>query len=52
VSGEGIVVTIDLAVENDGGRSGGERFARHFKFFRIGRLKALTRENRERAIVR
>jgi hypothetical protein len=34
-----VIVAVDLAVEDDRGSSGGERFARHSEFFRIRRLK-------------
>jgi hypothetical protein len=42
------VVPVNLPVENDRRCAGGERFARHFQFFRRNWLKAFARENRGR----
>jgi hypothetical protein len=51
VRGTTVIVAINLAVEDDGRRSGSERFARHLQFFRRDRLKSFTGANRSGTIV-
>jgi hypothetical protein len=51
VRGESVIVPVDLAVKDDGGRARSERFARHLQFFLRNRLKARSGANCEGRIL-